>query len=79
MMLMLHAPRVISHKKQDNFGVDRGAVAEQRHARLGPSRKRRDCRLTLSPPSHDIINTFVHAGLSWHKLAQNEDMPKEDS
>lgn len=36
--------------------------------RLGPSRKRRDCRPTLS---HDIINTFVHAGFSWHKLAQS--------
>jgi hypothetical protein len=63
-MLASHATRVISHKKQDIFGVDRGAVAEQRHATsqsfpVSP-------RLPSYPftPSHDIINTIVDAGFS---------------
>jgi hypothetical protein len=79
MMLALHATRGLSHKKQDILVLTMALWLSNVMPRLGPIRKRRRCRLTLSPPSHDIINTFVKPDSGWHELVHSIYMPKEDS
>lgn len=59
MILESRATRVVSHKKQDMFGVDSGLVAEQRHAtsRLYPKAP----KVPTYPftPSHGTIKIIV--------------------
>jgi hypothetical protein len=79
MMFKTRATRTISHKKQDIFGVDSGLWLSNVMQRLGPIRKRRNCRLTLSPRPHDIIKIVVDTRFSCRRLAQRRELQTEDS